>query len=118
MTLTVAAIAAAAWALLRSIPIAARSAVLIGVTTTVLQGYIPPDSFFYAAIVPSLPFILLVGALLFLPGMRSLDASRDPLATIDPPPPPIAATDAGSQRWTGSSACCGGSSSPASACPC
>ncbi len=33
-----------------------------------------------------------MAALLFLPGMRSLDASRDPLATIDPPPPPIAAT--------------------------
>ena len=42
--------------------------------------------------VPALPFILIVVALLILPGMRSLDASRDPLATIDPPPPPIAAT--------------------------
>jgi branched-chain amino acid transport system permease protein len=31
-----------------------------------------------------------VGALLFLPGMRALDSSRDPLATIDPPPPPTA----------------------------
>ena len=69
-----------------------RVGVLIGVTTTVLQGYIPPDSFFNAAMVPSLPFILIVAALLILPGMRSLDASRDPLATIDPPPPPIAAT--------------------------
>jgi ABC-type branched-subunit amino acid transport system permease subunit len=39
-----------------------------------------------------LPFIFLVIALLFLPGMRELDASRDPMATIDPPPPPIAAT--------------------------
>ena len=67
-------------------------AVLIGVVTTVLQGYIPPNSLFNAAIVPSLPFLFLVAALLFLPGMRNLDASRDPLATIDPPPPPIAAT--------------------------
>ena len=92
VTITVAAIAAAAWALLRSIPIAALVGVLIGVTTTVLQGYIPPDSFFNAAVVPALPFILIVVALLILPGMRSLDASRDPLATIDPPPPPIAAT--------------------------
>jgi branched-chain amino acid transport system permease protein len=92
VTITVAAIAAAAWALLRSIPIAALVGVLIGVTTTVLQGYIPPDSFFNAAVVPALPFILIVVALLILPGMRSLDASRDPLATIDPPPPPMAAT--------------------------
>jgi ABC-type branched-subunit amino acid transport system permease subunit len=88
----VAAIAAAVWALLRSIPIAALVGVLIGVTTTALQGYIPPDSFFNAALVPALPFILIVVALLILPGMRSLDASRDPLATIDPPPPPMAAT--------------------------
>lgn len=92
VTLTVTAIAAAAWALLRSLPIAAGVAVFIGILTTVLQGYIPTDSFFYATILPSLPFIFLVGALLFLPKMRELDASRDPLATIDPPPPPIAAT--------------------------
>ena len=91
VTLTVTAIAAAACALLRSLPIAAAVAVFIGVLTTVLQGYIPTASFFYAAIIPSLPFLFLVAALLFLPGMRALDASRDPLATIDPPPPPIAA---------------------------
>ena len=92
VTLTVTAIAAAAWALLRSLPIAAGVAVLIGVITTVLQGYIPPDSFWNAAVVPSLPFLAIAAALLILPGMRNLDASRDPLATIDPPPPPIAAS--------------------------
>jgi ABC-type branched-subunit amino acid transport system permease subunit len=91
VTLTVTAIAAAAWALLRSLPIAAGVAVLIGVLTTVLQGYIPPDSFWNAAVVPSLPFFAIAAALLILPGMRNLDSSRDPLATIDPPPPPIAA---------------------------
>jgi branched-subunit amino acid ABC-type transport system permease component len=91
VTLTVTAIAAAAWALLRSLPIAAAVAVLIGVLTTVLQGYIPTSSLFYAAIIPSLPFIFLVVALLFLPGLRELDTSRDPLSTVDPPPPPIAA---------------------------
>jgi len=92
VTLTVTAIAAAAWALLRSMPIAAGVAVLIGVATTVLQGYISPNSLFNAAVVPSLPFLFLVAALLLLPCMRSLDASRDPMSTIDPPPPPIAAT--------------------------
>jgi branched-subunit amino acid ABC-type transport system permease component len=92
VTLTVTAIAAAAWALLRSLPIAAGVAVLIGVLTTVLQGYIPPDSFWNAAVVPSLPFFAIAAALLILPGMRNLDASRDPLATIDPPPLPIAAS--------------------------
>ena len=91
VTLTVTAIAAAAWALLRSLPIAAAVGVGIGVLTTVLQGYIPPNSFWNSAVVPSIPFVVIVAALLILPGMRSLDSSRDPLATIDPPPPPIAA---------------------------
>ena len=92
VTLTVTAIAGAAWALLRSLPIAAGVAVLLGVLTTVLQGYIPPDSFWNAAVVPSMPFFAIAAALLILPGMRNLDASRDPLATIDPPPAPIAAS--------------------------
>lgn len=90
-TLTVAAIAAAACALMRSLPIAAGVAVVIGVVTTVLQGYIAPNSIINSAVVPALPFIVIVLALLFLPGMRSLDSNKDPLATIDPPPPPIAA---------------------------
>jgi branched-subunit amino acid ABC-type transport system permease component len=89
--LTVTAIGAATWALLRSLPIAAGVGLGLGVATTVLQGYIPPDSFWNAAVVPSIPFVAIVAALLILPGMRSLDLSRDPLATIDPPPPPIAA---------------------------
>jgi branched-subunit amino acid ABC-type transport system permease component len=91
VTLTVTAIAAAAWAVLRSLPIAAGVGLLLGVVTTVLQGYIPPNSFWNAAVVPSIPFVVIVAALLILPGMRDLDSSRDPLATIDPPPPPIAA---------------------------
>jgi len=90
-TLMVAAIAAAAWGLLRSIPIATGVAVLIGVISTTLQGYLPTGSLLFSAVLPALPFFVLVAALLFLPGMRSLDLSRDPLATIDPPPPPTAA---------------------------
>jgi branched-chain amino acid transport system permease protein len=90
-TLVVAAIAAAAWGLLRSIPIAAGVAVLIGVVSTILQGYLPTDSLLFSAVLPSLPFFVLVAALLILPGMRTLDVNRDPLATIDPPPPPVAA---------------------------
>jgi branched-subunit amino acid ABC-type transport system permease component len=89
-TLMVAAIGAAAWGLLRSLPIAAGVAVLVGVVSTTLQGYLPTGSLLYSAVLPSLPFFVLVGALLFLPGMRSLDQNKDPLATIDPPPPPTA----------------------------
>jgi branched-chain amino acid transport system permease protein len=89
--LMVAAIAAAAWGLLRSIPIATGVGVLIGVVSTTLQGYLPTSSLLFSAVLPALPFFFLVAALLVLPGMRTLDMSRDPLATIDPPPPPTAA---------------------------
>lgn len=89
--LTVTAIGAACWALLRSLPIAAGVGLFLGVATTLLQGYIPPNSVWNGAVVPSIPFLAVVAALLILPGMRSIDSSRDPLATIDPPPPPIAA---------------------------
>ena len=93
VTLTVTAIAAAVWATLRSLPIAAGVGLLIGVVTTVLQGYIPPDSLFNAAVVPvACPSSSSWWRCCSFPGLRNLDSSRDPLATIDPPPPPIAAT--------------------------
>jgi branched-chain amino acid transport system permease protein len=91
-TLMVGAIAAAAWGLLRSVPIATGVAVLIGVVSTTIGGYLPTSSLLFSAALPALPFFVLVAALLILPGMRALDLSRDPLATIDPPPPPTAAT--------------------------
>jgi branched-chain amino acid transport system permease protein len=91
ITLVVAAIAAAAWGALRSMPIAALVAVAIGVAELVLQGYLPTTSIFYTAALPSLPFIALVLALLVVPGLRSLEQSADPLATVDPPlPSPVA----------------------------
>jgi branched-chain amino acid transport system permease protein len=90
-TLMVAAIAAAAWGLLRSVPIATGVAVLIGVVSTTLRGYLPTSSILFSAVLPALPFFVLVAALLILPGMRTLDLSRDPLSTVDPPPPPTAA---------------------------
>lgn len=92
ITLMVAAIAGAAWAVLRSMPIAALVAILIGVASLTLQGYLPTTSFLFSAVLPSLPFFVLVAALLFVPGLRSLEDSKDPLASVDPPPPPITAT--------------------------
>jgi len=89
-TLEVAAIAAAAWGLLRSIPIATGVAVLIGIISTTVDGYLPTGGLLYSAVLPGLPFFALVGALLLRKGMQSLDSNRDPLATIDPPPPPVA----------------------------
>ncbi len=90
-TLLVAAFAAAAWATLRSLPIAALVGILMGVADTVLTGYLPASSTWSAAVLPSLPFIVLVAALLIVPGMRTLDDTKDPLASVDPPPPPTTA---------------------------
>ena len=87
-TLMVAAIAAAAWAALRSLPIAAGVAILVGVMESIFQGYLPTSSWLYSAMLPSFPFIVLAVALLVVPGLRRLDAERDPLASVDPPPPP------------------------------
>jgi branched-subunit amino acid ABC-type transport system permease component len=91
-TLLVAAFAAAAWASLRSLPIAAVVGVLMGVVILLLQGYLPSSSSFSAALLYSVPFIVLFLALLFVPGMRSLDDTKDPLASVDPPVPPTTAT--------------------------
>lgn len=88
ITLMVAAIAAAAWAALRSMPVAAVVGVLLGVVSLTAQGYLPTSSLWYSAVLPALPFIVLVGALVFVPGLRRLDESTDPLSSIDPPPPP------------------------------
>jgi branched-chain amino acid transport system permease protein len=94
ITLMVAAIAAAAVGVLRSIPIAAAAGIAMGVIELTLQGYLPTSgawSVINSAILPSFPFIVLVVALLTIPGLRSLEDSKDPMASIDPPPPPIAA---------------------------
>jgi branched-subunit amino acid ABC-type transport system permease component len=91
-TLMVAAFAAAAWASLRSLPIAAIVGVLMGMLTLVLEGYLPSSSSFSAALLYSVPFIVLIAALLIVPGMRTLDDVKDPLASVDPPVPPTAAS--------------------------
>ncbi len=88
VTLMVAAIAAAACAALGSMTVAAVVGVLIGVVSLTAQGYLPTSSFWYSAVLPAFPFIVLVGALLFVPGLRRLEHASDPLSSVDPPPPP------------------------------
>jgi branched-subunit amino acid ABC-type transport system permease component len=90
-TLVVAAFAAAAWAVLRSMPIAVLVGILMGVLANVLQGYLPASSVWSSAVFTSLPFVVLVAALLVVPGLRRLDETKDPLASVDPPPPPTIA---------------------------
>ncbi len=86
--LMVAAFAAAAWAVLRSMPIAVLVGILMGVASTVAQGYLPVSSVWSSAALTSLPFIVLIAALLLVPGLRQLDHTKDPLSSVDPPTPP------------------------------
>lgn len=92
ITLMVAAIAAAACASLRSLPRAALFGILLGVVSLLLQGYVPTQSVFYSSVLPAIPFAVLVLALLFVPGLRTLDQNKDPLASVDAPVPPLAAS--------------------------
>ncbi len=91
ITLMVTAIAAAAWGVLRSMPTAALVAIGLGIVELTAEGYLPTGGILYDSVLPVLPMIVLVAALLFVPGMRSLDDTKDPLASVDPPTPPTAA---------------------------
>ena len=85
--LLVAAIAAAAIAGLKSIPWAVAAGILLGVIQGVESGYIPTDTVWYQALVPSLPFFILLVVLIVHPAFRHLDDSVDAMAAIEPPPP-------------------------------
>jgi branched-chain amino acid transport system permease protein len=83
----VAAIGAAALGALRSLPLAVLGGVGLGVVTGVVQGYVPTNSVWYTALVPSLPFFMLLTLLIFHKGFRRLQENSDPMAAIEPPPP-------------------------------
>jgi branched-chain amino acid transport system permease protein len=89
-TLLVAGMTAAALASMRSIPLAAVAGVVIGVIEIMLQNYLPSGNVLKTGILPALPFLLLVGALVLNRNLRNLERSSDPLASVDPPPPPPA----------------------------
>jgi branched-chain amino acid transport system permease protein len=63
-TLMAAAFAAVVGARLRSLPGAVAIALAMGVVTDVIQKYLPPNSSFTAAIIPSIPFAFIVIALI------------------------------------------------------
>jgi branched-chain amino acid transport system permease protein len=83
----VAAVAAAALGGLRNLPLAVLGGILLGVIWGVVQGYVPPDSVWYIALVPSLPFFMLLLLLIFNPTFRHLEDTSDPMAAVEPPPP-------------------------------
>lgn len=85
-TLLVAAIAAAAFARLTSIPLALLGGLLLGIAQALLAGYLPPASLLAQNLRPSLPFAALFLLLLFWPGLRTAVTNRDPLIGVDPPP--------------------------------
>jgi branched-chain amino acid transport system permease protein len=83
----VAAIAAAAVAGLKNLPLAVIGGIGLGVLEGVMQGYIPPDNIWSSDLVPSLPFFILFVLLVFHPTFRHLEESTDPMAAVEPPPP-------------------------------
>ena len=88
--LLVAGLTAAAVASMRSIPIAFGAGIGLGIAENLLRAYLPTGGVIESTVVPAFPFIVLVGALLFNPGLRTIELSSDPLATVDPPPAPPA----------------------------
>ena len=88
--LLIAAIAAAAFARLTSIPMALLGGLLLGILQGILAGYLPLNSVLATGLRPSLPFVLLFLLLLFWPGLRQQREATDPLAGVDPPPPGFA----------------------------
>lgn len=90
--LIVAAIAAAAFGRLTSIPLTLAGGVILGIGQRVIAGKLPSDSILAQGIRPSLPFVLLFLLLVFLPAIYRKREVRDPLAGVDPPAPAIAAS--------------------------
>lgn len=89
--LLVAGLTAAAIASMRSIPVALAGGIGLGVVSNLIAGYLPPGRLAEAA-TTVFPFVVLVGALLFNPGLRTLDKNSDPLSSVDPPLAPPAVT--------------------------
>ncbi len=87
LTLIIAATAAAAMASLTNIPMAFVAAVLLGVAQEILDFTLPTNSTLFTGLRPSLPFVVLVGALVLNPQLRHRREVTDPLAGVDPPPP-------------------------------
>lgn len=90
--LIVAAIAAAAFGRLASIPLTLAGGLLLGIGQRVIAGYLPADSTLARGIRPSLPFLVLFLLLIFVPAIYKRRDVADPLAGVDPPRPAMAAS--------------------------
>jgi ABC-type branched-subunit amino acid transport system permease subunit len=94
--LLVAAVAAAAAGSLRSLPYTFLGGLLLGVGEEILGGYLPSGQILSSGLRPAFPFVVLLGLLLFLPGLRRRwGRTDDPLAGVDAPPAPLASAVSG-----------------------
>jgi branched-subunit amino acid ABC-type transport system permease component len=93
--LIIAAIAAAAFGRLSSIPLTLLGGLLLGILQGILAGYLPLNSILATGLRPSLPFVVLFLLLLFWPGLSQRREAVDPLAGVSPPPPGLAAMQRG-----------------------
>lgn len=83
-TLMAAAFAAVVAARLRSLPTAVGVALAMGVVTDVIQKYLPANSSFTAAVIPSIPFAFMLVALIFYAARTGLlDEGADAAGPLD-----------------------------------
>ncbi|MFN8034795.1 MAG: ABC transporter permease [Acidimicrobiia bacterium] len=98
--LIVAAIAAAAFAGLSSLPLALGGGLALGIGAQILSRELPTDSILSQGLRPSLPFVVLFFVLILKPSIRRKREVTDPLAGVDPPPPSLAPVERGqAQTW-------------------
>lgn len=93
--LVVAAVAAAAFAGLTSLPLALVGGLGLGVGAQILARELPTNSILAQGLRPSLPFIALFLVLILKPSLQRKREFQDPLAGVDPPPPALAADERG-----------------------
>jgi ABC-type branched-subunit amino acid transport system permease subunit len=90
--LLLAAMAAAAFGSLSSIPMTLLGGVALGIGYQLIYQWLPRDSILSQGLRPALPFAALFLLLIFWPGLRNRRETADPLAGVDPPPPAPART--------------------------
>ncbi|HEX5095093.1 MAG TPA: ABC transporter permease, partial [Acidimicrobiia bacterium] len=98
--LVTAAIAAAVFAGLTSIPRAFIGGLALGIGQQLLTRYLPTGNVLAQNLRPALPFIALFLVLILMPSLRGRRQATDPLAGVDPPPPAPISTEVGSLlKW-------------------
>ena len=91
--LIVAAIAAAAFAGLSSLPLALIGGLGLGIGSGILARTLPTNSILAQGLRPSLPFVVLFFVLILKPSLQRRKEFTDPLAGVDPPPPALAGVE-------------------------